>query len=466
MRFPVKFFNPSQSGTRHFLAGLALLSIAGISGLTMSLVFLTGNETAQMIFSGIGLLTAAVAAIGWQLTKIHFKRLEQLHKAVLVAQSQNAERVVYGVQDGPQDEVARLHFEIDVLMRERLAGRQQANQRLEDVLASIAEAVLVVTESGLVSLVNAGAKDLLGADNIAIGTSIYAAVHTSSWEKAVEDTRAHGKAHEVELKTLEEVDVKGRMRVLEDHGGVTMVFEVDMIDMASHIEHDLDLHDMPPPAPALTPDLALSELPSLVLDCETTGLEIEKEAVISIGGVRVHGDRIYRSDVIDIIINPGRPIPKASTAIHGITNDMVAHAGPFKTAWPRLSTLLDGTVLVGYNIGFDAAFLQKEARQAGLIWPDPPTLDLMLLYAALEPNAEKLSLDVVAGSVGVQIEGRHTALGDALATAEVFTRMLPRLAAVDVTTLKDALAFQMRPKHIIAMQEKAGWHIGVNSPTS
>ena len=139
---------------------------------------------------------------------------------------------------------------------------------------------------------------------------------------------------------------------------------------------------------------------------------------------------------------------------------MVAEAGAFDTVWPGLTALLEGRVLVGYNIGFDAAILQKEAKRAELNWPDPIIVDLMLLYAALEPKAEKLSLDVVAHSVGVQIEGRHTALGDALATAEVFTRMLPRLKAVNVTTVKGVLEFQQKSQQLIAQQEKANWHIG------
>jgi len=466
MRFPVRFFKFPQTGTRHFIASLTMLGVVGIIGLTIALIFQTGDETVRMIFAGLGIFTLAAMTIAWQMAHIHFKRLERLHKAVIVAQSPNAERVVYGEADGPRDEIAQLHFVIDTLVRERLAVKSEINQRLEAVLSSIAEAVLVVTESGLVSLVNAGAKELLGADNVAVGTSIYAAVHTSSWEKAVDDTMAHGTAQDVKIKTLEEITLKGRMRLLDGPGGVTMVFESRARDVTSQVEHDLELHDTLPSPPALAPDLALSEMPSLVLDCETTGLEIEKEAVISVGGVRLHGGRIYRDEVIDVIINPGRPIPKASTAIHGITDDMVARAGAFDTIWPRLSALLQDTVLVGYNIGFDRAFLQKEATQAGLAWSDPLTLDVMLLYAALEPNAEKMSLDVVASSVGVQIEGRHTALGDALATAEVFTRMLPRLKAVNVTTLKDALDFQQRSKHIIAKQKEAGWHDGLNQPTS
>ena len=199
-------------------------------------------------------------------------------------------------------------------MRDKVADKSMSNQRLEGILSTIAQAVLVVTDSGLISLVNAGAKNLLGGDNVAVGTSIYAAVHTSSWEQAIDNILAHGGVGEIEIKTLDDRLLKAQMRQLADKNGVAVVFEAMTGSGALDIEHDLELHDRPNRPPAITPDLALLDLPCLVLDCETTGLDIEKEAVISIGAVQVDGARIYRNEVIDVIINPGRPIPKAATA--------------------------------------------------------------------------------------------------------------------------------------------------------
>ena len=64
----------------------------------------------------------------------------------------------------------------------------------------------------------------------------------------------------------------------------------------------------------------------VVLDTETTGLDVKKDSIVSIGGVRMHGQRIFRDVTIDWLVNPGRSIPAASTRIHGITDPMVVRS--------------------------------------------------------------------------------------------------------------------------------------------
>ncbi len=68
-----------------------------------------------------------------------------------------------------------------------------------------------------------------------------------------------------------------------------------------------------------------------------------------------------------------------------------------------------------------------------------------------------MSLDSLAGSLGVTVHGRHTALGDSLVAGEVFARLLPRLRDRGVATLDEARTFSMRAKSILHAQQKAGW---------
>jgi DNA polymerase-3 subunit epsilon len=160
---------------------------------------------------------------------------------------------------------------------------------------------------------------------------------------------------------------------------------------------------------------------------------------------------------IDRLINPGRGIPAASTAIHGIGDLMVAHAPPFDAVWPCLEPLLRGAVLVGHNIGFDLALLQRECALAEIPFVPPPTLDTLLLAGLLLPDIGQLSLENVAATLGVDVHGRHTALGDALVTSEVYVRMIPLLQANGIYTYADAFAFTRRATHLLARQRAMGW---------
>ena len=198
-------------------------------------------------------------------------------------------------------------------------------------------------------------------------------------------------------------------------------------------------------------------MPIFVFDCETTGLDVKSDVIVSLGGVRMHGDRMFRGATIDCLVNPGRAIPPRSTAIHGITDAMVADAEPFARNWARLAALMEGCVLVGHNIAFDIAHLRNAAARDGIAWMAPIALDTLLLGSLLDPGEPDFSLDAMAARHGVNIRGRHTALGDSLVTAELYAGMAPRLAAHGILTLGDALQFSNRATAIIRRQRAAGW---------
>jgi DNA polymerase-3 subunit epsilon len=211
--------------------------------------------------------------------------------------------------------------------------------------------------------------------------------------------------------------------------------------------------------PAST-DLArpLTDLPVLVVDLETTGLDVRRDRVVSIGAVPGFGARLDRHGTLDMLVNPDQPVPARSTAIHGITNAMVADAPLFAEAFGKLDAMLTGRVMVGHNIGFDRAVLQSECKRLGVTWSEPPVLDLVRLAAALDPRERDLTLEAMADRWGITVSGRHTALGDALMAAEMWAYVLPRLIDIGVVTLGDALAFERRARAVIANQRRAGWH--------
>ena len=135
---------------------------------------------------------------------------------------------------------------------------------------------------------------------------------------------------------------------------------------------------LPPPS-----HTALSTLPVIALDLETTGLNVRRDRVVQVGGIAMLGAKILDQPRLDCLIDPGVPIPDASTRIHGISDNDVDGAIRFGAYVETLRELISGHVVVGHNIGFDLAVLRYEAARADVVWHDPPALDLAPLVGAL-----------------------------------------------------------------------------------
>ena len=110
----------------------------------------------------------------------------------------------------------------------------------------------------------------------------------------------------------------------------------------------------------------------------------------------------------------------------------------------------EGAVLVAHNAPFDLAFLRRHGDAAGAAF-DHPVLDTVLLSAAVFGEAVPHTLDAIAERLGVALDpaARHTATGDAVATAEVLLHLLPVLEAAGVRTLGDAIAAMRRHQRLL-----------------
>ena len=184
--------------------------------------------------------------------------------------------------------------------------------------------------------------------------------------------------------------------------------------------------------------LPLETLPLISLDLETTGLQTKSDRVVQIGLYDPH----KKSDAIDQMVNPGIAIPAKSASIHGISTDMVADAPHFPQVLPSLRDAVNARVIIGYNIGFDLAILVAEAARHGLEWESPPAIcvrqmasvalgrDAMLVMGTLEALAEYL---------GVATAKRHTAIGDARMTSDLFFALLPAVQEQGIHRFGDLL---------------------------
>ncbi|TVQ33591.1 MAG: DNA polymerase III subunit epsilon [Wenzhouxiangella sp.] len=186
-------------------------------------------------------------------------------------------------------------------------------------------------------------------------------------------------------------------------------------------------------------DCPLSELSFTVFDTETTGLNpAGGDEIIQIGAVRIVNGKILGQECFDQLVDPQRPIPRVSIPIHGITPDMVKGQPTIDEVLPAFHAFSSDTVLVAHNAAFDMKCLEVKQDQTGLVF-DQPVLDTLLLSALVQENQERHNLDDLAERFGLTILGRHTAIGDAMVTAEILLRLIPLLAEHGIHTLGEAL---------------------------
>lgn len=202
--------------------------------------------------------------------------------------------------------------------------------------------------------------------------------------------------------------------------------------------YDFDLFKASPQAEALH-DQALTALSFTVFDTETTGLNPSGgDEIIQIGAVRIVNGRILRSEAFDQLVDPQRSIPKAGIAIHGITPDQVKGQPTIDEVLPAFHAFCHDTVLVAHNAAFDMKCLAVKQSVTGVCF-DHPVLDTLLLSALAHPNHSRHNLDDLAQRFGLTIHGRHTAIGDAMVTAEIVLKLVAVLKDQGIVTLGQAL---------------------------
>ncbi len=217
------------------------------------------------------------------------------------------------------------------------------------------------------------------------------------------------------------------------------------------------------PASSISPAETSSATPLMALnavciDSETTGLDVTKARIIQIGGVRLNRGQIDPDDAFEQFIDPGGPIPPASSRIHGLFDGDVKGAETFRTAWPAFASWIGRSVVLGYSIGFDLAMFKREHDLSRMGWTAPRCMDVRHLAQLAAPQLPDHSLDTLAEWLGVTIHKRHSALGDAMATAQIFMALVPRLQAKGIRTIAEAERGSLGLSTQTISESKAGWH--------
>ncbi len=206
---------------------------------------------------------------------------------------------------------------------------------------------------------------------------------------------------------------------------------------ARPVYYDFDLFGQAGQAPELD-DRPLAELAYTVFDTETTGLDIrEGDEMVALGAVRIVNGRLLESESFEQLVKPECILRHDSIRIHGIQPEMLEGQPDVRQALQAFERFAEGTILVAHNAAFDMRLLRLQEKRTGVRFGNP-VLDTMLLSAVLHPAQRKHDIESIAERLGITITGRHTALGDAIATGEVFIKLIPLLAEMGIRTLKQA----------------------------
>jgi len=201
--------------------------------------------------------------------------------------------------------------------------------------------------------------------------------------------------------------------------------------------YDFDLFHQPDQTPGLD-DRPLASLSYTVFDTETTGLSPSGgDEIVSIGAVRIVNGRLLDHEVFEQLVDPRRDMSSEATRITGIEAAMLENQPTIDKVLPAFRTFCEDTVLVAHNAAFDMRFLHLKADATGVHFTQP-VLDTLLLSAVINPQLDSHALEAIAERMGVNPIGRHTALGDAIMTGEVFLRIIPLLAQQGIRTLGQA----------------------------
>ena len=168
--------------------------------------------------------------------------------------------------------------------------------------------------------------------------------------------------------------------------------------------------------------------PLVFFDLETTGIDIVKDRIIEISYVKVFPNGKEESKTMRI--NPGMPIPPASTAIHGITDDDVKDCPLFKNVAKQLAAQIEGCDLAGFNSNrFDIPVLAEEFLRAGvdIDLMKRKFVDVQVIYHKLEQRTLSAAYKFYCDK---NLEDAHTAEADTRATYEVLKAQLDRYADV------------------------------------
>ena len=170
----------------------------------------------------------------------------------------------------------------------------------------------------------------------------------------------------------------------------------------------------------------------VALDCETTGLDVRHDQIVSIGAVRIVGNRLLTSQRLELLVRPERSLKVASMRVHRLRERDVAHGLDPQQAMRLLLDFIGSRPLVGYYLEFDIAMLNKE------IWPllglrlPQPKIEVSAMYydfklRQMPAHARGETIDLrfatIMNDLALPLREAHDALNDAVMAGLAFIKL-------------------------------------------
>ena len=165
------------------------------------------------------------------------------------------------------------------------------------------------------------------------------------------------------------------------------------------------------------------------IDCETTGLDVKRDQILSVGAIKVKGDTILTSQRLDFLVKPKQPVSEKTILIHHIRPIDLEHALPVEEAMQRVLAFIGPRPLIGYYLQFDVGMLNKYVRPlTGIPLPNRQIEVSRLYYdwrATQVPPGGNIDLkfETIRQRLDLPRRAAHDAFNDALLTAMMYLRL-------------------------------------------
>lgn len=169
----------------------------------------------------------------------------------------------------------------------------------------------------------------------------------------------------------------------------------------------------------------------VAVDCETSGLDMKRDRLLSVGAVKVTGQRIEVGHAFHSLVRQTAPSANANILVHGIGGDAQTGGRALEEVLRELEVFVAEAMPVGFHAPFDAEILRRHGFRTRHRWLDLAEL-APVLFRARKPR----QLEEWLAEFGIAVQDRHDALGDAFSTAQLLLVLVAEAKRQGVATLE------------------------------
>lgn len=168
-------------------------------------------------------------------------------------------------------------------------------------------------------------------------------------------------------------------------------------------------------------NLFLKDVPLVVFDLETTGLDHRQDYIVEMGAQKIVGGQVVGE--FETMVDPERDMPEDAQKVTGITPDMLVGQPKIQEILPKFFKFIEGSLLVAHNASFDMGFIRHHSSLLGIEF-DWPSFCTLKLARELLPDLKRKNLDTLAEHYGLSFESRHRSIGDVKVTVSVLQELM------------------------------------------